>query len=65
MCHDNLDIPEIQKFRYLKACVKDEAAEVIASLETTGSNYRVAWDLLKSRYDNRKYIVESHVKALF
>ncbi|XP_033222716.1 uncharacterized protein LOC117176571 [Belonocnema kinseyi] len=45
--------------------VRDDAAEVIASLETTGSNYQVAWDLLKARYDNRKYIVESHVKSLF
>ena len=65
MCHDNPDIPPIQKFHYLKACIKDEAAEVIASLETTGNNYQVAWDLLKTRYDNRKYIVESHIKALF
>ena len=65
MCHDNHEIPNIQKFHYLKACVKDEAAEVIASLETTGNNYQVAWELLKARYDNRKFIVESHVKALF
>ena len=65
MCHDNQEIPNIQKFHYLKACVKDEAAEVIASLETTGNNYHVVWELLKARYDNRKFIVESHVKAFF
>ena len=63
MCHDNPDIPPINKFLYLKACVQGEAAEVIASLETSDSNYSIAWELLKNRYDNRKFIVESHVKA--
>ena len=65
MCHNNQALAPIQKFHYLKACIKGEAAEVIASLETTGQNYQVAWELLKSRYDNEKYIVESHVNALF
>ena len=50
---------------YIRVCLKDEAAEVIASLETTSENYLVAWELLKNRYDNRKFIVESHIKALF
>ncbi|XP_043471734.1 uncharacterized protein LOC122504616 [Leptopilina heterotoma] len=65
MCHDNPTLSSIQKFHYLKACLKDEAAELIASIETTSQNYFVAWELLKNRYDNRKYIVESHIKALF
>ena len=65
MCHDNPSIPPIQKFLYLKACLKNEAAEVISSLETSNDNYFVAWELLKARFDNRKFIVESHVKALF
>lgn len=65
MCHENSALSSIQKFHYLKACLKDEAAEVIASLETTHDNYQVAWDLLKTRYDNRKFIINSHVQALF
>ena len=65
MCHDNPKIPVINKFMYLRACLKDEAAEVITSLETTSENYLVTWELLKNRYDNRKFIVESHIKALF
>ena len=65
MCHDNPSIPDIHKFYYLKACLKGEAAEVIASLETTTENYTVAWELIKKRYDNRRYILESHLKSLF
>lgn len=64
MCHDNPSIPNIQKLLYLKTCVKGEVAEEIASLEISSENYVVAWELLKSRYDNRKHIVESHIKEL-
>ena len=65
MCHDNPSLSPIQKFHYLKACLKEQAAEVIASLEITTNNYEVAWDLLTTRYDNRNFIVNSHIKALF
>ena len=64
MCHENPSIPELHKFYYLKACLKDEAAEVIASLETTPENYTVAWELIKKRYDNSRYIVGSHLESL-
>ena len=65
ICHDNAEISTIHKFYYLKACLKDEAAEIIASLKTTNENYTVAWELLKNRYDNRRFIVESHARSLF
>lgn len=42
MVHDNPQVPSIFKFHYLKSCVKDEAAEVIASLEASNENYTVA-----------------------
>lgn len=65
MCHHNTSIPEHHKFYYLKACLKSEAAGVMASLEITEDNYKVAWDSLKKRYDNRRVIVDSHVKSIF
>ncbi|XP_029170291.1 uncharacterized protein LOC114939979 [Nylanderia fulva] len=42
-----------------------EAAIIIQSLELTDSNYQVAWDLLKQRYDNKRAIVHTHLRALF
>ena len=65
MCHDNAEIPTIHKFYYLKSCLKDEVAEIIASLKTTNENYTVAWKLLKNRYNNRRFIVKSHARSLF
>ncbi|XP_076763724.1 uncharacterized protein LOC143431095 [Xylocopa sonorina] len=60
---DDNNIPDIEKLYHLKGCLKDEAAEVIASIEMSSENYRVAWGLLKKRYDNRKVIRQTHVKV--
>ncbi|XP_051168523.1 uncharacterized protein LOC127286209 [Leptopilina boulardi] len=62
--HQNEKIPTIQKLHYLKSCLKDEAAAIIDAIETSSTNYQVAWDLLEERYNNRRFIVESHTKAL-
>ncbi|XP_043479886.1 uncharacterized protein LOC122509722 [Leptopilina heterotoma] len=62
--HDNPKIPQIQKLHYLKSCLKDEAADLIASLETSSDNYTVAWNLLKDRYDNKRVIIENHTRAI-
>ena len=42
-----------------------EAALVVQSLKSTGSSYHIAWQLLESSYENKKYLVNRHVKALF
>ena len=61
---DDKYLPAIEKLYHLKGCLKDETAEIIASLELSSENYIVAWELLKERYDNRKIIRQTHVKAL-
>ncbi|XP_033225903.1 uncharacterized protein LOC117178585 [Belonocnema kinseyi] len=65
MIHNDLDLPIIQKFHYLKGSVTGDAANIIASLETTSENYTVAWELLKGRYHNKKIIIDTHVKAIY
>lgn len=37
---------------------------MISSLEISDSNYEVAWILLKERYDNKRVIVQNHIKAI-
>ncbi|XP_024886131.1 uncharacterized protein LOC112463789, partial [Temnothorax curvispinosus] len=41
-----------------------EAYNVISSLEIADENYSVAWDLLIERYDNKRVIVQNHLKAI-
>ncbi|XP_011858745.1 PREDICTED: uncharacterized protein LOC105556271 [Vollenhovia emeryi] len=50
--------------RYLKASLSGEAGTVISSLEISDANYNAAWSLLKERYDNKRVIVQNHIKAI-
>lgn len=61
----NTCLSNIQKYYYLQASLKGEAAHVIESLEVSDSNYAVAWTLLRDRYENKKFIIKNHMKALF
>jgi len=48
--HDNVEIPTVQKFVYLKSLLYDEAAGYIANIKTEEANYEVAVQRLTSRY---------------
>ncbi|GAB1860689.1 hypothetical protein CAJAP_01768 [Camponotus japonicus] len=63
--NSNMSLSTFQKFQYLRASVTGEAANVIKSLELTDQNYLVAWNLLRQRYDNKRTIVQTHLRALF
>lgn len=62
--HANPSISDVQKLQYLKATLAGDASKVVDSLEISAANYQVAWNVLKQRYDNKRIIVQSHVKAL-
>lgn len=62
--HSNYSLSDVHKLQYLKAARSDEAHKVISSLEISDSNYAVAWNLLKQRYDNKRVIVQSHLKTI-
>lgn len=40
-------------------------AEVIKAFEITTENYMEAWELLIEQYDNRRRIVQGHIKSFF
>ena len=48
--HDNVEIPTVQKFVYLKSLLYDEATGYIANIKTEEANYEVAVQRLTSRY---------------
>jgi len=54
-----------QKFYYLKSCLEGEAATILDSLKVTDLNYTIAWQLLQDRYQNKKIIVNNHLKHIF
>lgn len=65
LIHSNGEIDSINKFHYLRASLEGTAAQVIISLEFSGKNYDVAWDLLCERFDNKRLLLHNHVSALF
>ncbi|XP_062715180.1 uncharacterized protein LOC134291448 [Aedes albopictus] len=61
----NLQLSNVQKLLYLKSTLKGEPACMLEVIDTTDANYRVAWDLLVERFENRRIIKQKHLKALF
>ena len=64
LVEDRTDIRDIEKLVPMKGCLQKAAAVVIASIETSSNNYKVAWKLLQEPYNNKKLIIESHAKSL-
>lgn len=65
LIHSNADLPDIQKFHYLRAAVKGEAAQLIESIGISSANYGLAWQTLENRYSNDYLLKKRHLQALF
>ncbi|XP_055619069.1 uncharacterized protein LOC129764228 [Toxorhynchites rutilus septentrionalis] len=63
--HSSSELNEIQKFQYLKGCLRGDALRVIDSIAVSSENYSLAWKILNSRYDNKRMLIKCHLKALF
>ncbi|XP_062530746.1 uncharacterized protein LOC134200893 isoform X1 [Bombyx mori] len=65
LIHSNETISDINKFHYLRSSLEGGAALIIKSLEFSSKNYTIAWNLICERYDNKKILINNHLKALF
>lgn len=65
LIHWKKDLPEVEKFHYLKGCLQGEPKTLIDSLQITNTNYQIAWDMLLKRYNNSKQLKKRHIQALF
>ncbi|XP_055590331.1 uncharacterized protein LOC129742458 [Uranotaenia lowii] len=52
MIHSSTEISCVQKFHYLRAALKGEAANLIQSITITANNYSVAWEALYPKIPN-------------
>ncbi|XP_062710658.1 uncharacterized protein LOC134288731 [Aedes albopictus] len=64
LIHGNADVPDVQKFHYLRAALKGEAAQLIESIAISSANYTVAWQTLTTRYANDYLLKKRHLQAL-
>ncbi|XP_035890577.1 uncharacterized protein LOC118507144 [Anopheles stephensi] len=65
LVHNCDDIAPIQKFHYLRASLKGEAAGIVHPIPISSENYTVAWKALLDRYGNKPYLRKMHTRELF
>ncbi|XP_075157800.1 uncharacterized protein LOC142231065 [Haematobia irritans] len=65
LVHNNFSLSKVQKFFYLKGTLTGEAAGLIRTISATEANYDSAWNILESRYHNKRMIVGSLMSRLF
>ncbi|XP_072394935.1 uncharacterized protein [Diabrotica undecimpunctata] len=63
--HSNTTLPDIHKFQLLRQSVDGYAKRIVDKIEFSGNYYQTAWDALCMRYDNKKLLVNKHIKAIF
>lgn len=61
----NDSLSNVEKLHHLKANLTNEAALVLKNIAVTDANYASAWEALKTRFENPRAIVTSHLKVLF
>ena len=64
LIHLNPDLSSVDKFNYLHSLVDGIAAEAIAGLALTSSNYEEAIALLKKRFGNKQQQISKHMEIL-
>lgn len=65
LAHDNVNLQNIEKFYYLQSSLKGEALKVLESLPISNVNYLRALQLLRERFENKKAIINAHLKDIF
>ena len=61
----NNQLSDSDKLNYLKVRLVGDAAKLIASVTITDANYCIAMKLLHERYENKRCIVQAHLKAIW
>ncbi|KAI5651448.1 hypothetical protein NE865_00692 [Phthorimaea operculella] len=64
MVDNNKKLQNVQKLHYLKSFISGEAEQLLRNISITNDNYQKCWELLKSRYDNKKYLSNCILKRL-
>jgi len=65
LVHDNTGIGDAKRFHYLISCLSGSALDLIKSVPLSAANYKVAWDALSSRFDNKRMLASAHLDKLF
>lgn len=66
LIRNNVDLSNVEKMHYLWTCITDEAACLTSNLSLSGDHVALAWQMLCSRYDNKRnwivFSIWSHLR---
>ena len=62
--HEDTELANVDKFKYLKSFVEEPASKVIAGIPLTDANYDIAVDLLHKRYGKISVLKRAHMNEL-
>ena len=60
-----MKLTKSKKLKYLRACLKGNAAKLISSLMIADAEYEIALTFLRDRYENTRFIVQAHLKVIW
>ena len=64
MVHNNDEISKIDKFKYLVSCLEDNASDTLQGFSMTATQYDLAIDHLKERFEDKEYIIHRYYEQL-
>ncbi|XP_065084476.1 uncharacterized protein LOC135706751 [Ochlerotatus camptorhynchus] len=64
LIHEKAELPDVEKFHYLKGCLAGEAKALVDPLKITSVNYKIAWESLLKRFNNSQLLKRKQVQAL-
>ena len=62
--HSSSDLPDVDKFNYLRSLLERNAYEAIAGLTLSSANYREAIEILRKRFGTKQLIISKHMDTL-
>ncbi|XP_011880360.1 PREDICTED: uncharacterized protein LOC105568900, partial [Vollenhovia emeryi] len=60
----NSDLTNVEKMHYLKTCLTGEAARLICNLPLSGDSFAIPWNLLLSRYENKRFLISAQLDRI-
>ena len=60
----NSQLTNSVKLKYLRVCVKGDAAKIFSSITITDTNFIIAMKLLQKRFENKCTIVQAPLQSL-
>ena len=62
--HNNMRVSDIDRFNYLKGCLKGESLSAVSGLTLSSENYKEAVGILKDRFGNEQVLISAHMESL-